>query len=97
MSDELLDAAMALAFAFDMKDKSVLVKKILGLEFRIYSVGLDDDRVLDRIEKGTVSTFDESLRNLCRAMEEIPRALEMFIEALEKNVQRAESFIDRTQ
>ena len=65
MSDELLDAAVALAFAFDMKDKSAMVKKFIGLDFRIFSEGLDDDRVLDRIKKQTISTLDETLRNLC--------------------------------
>jgi len=77
VSDEMLDAAVALAFAFDMKEKPAIVKRFIGLEFRFYSEGLDDDRVLDRIKKGIVPALAESLRNLCRATEEFTQALKI--------------------
>jgi len=94
VSDEMLDAAVALAFAFDMKDKPAIVKKFIGLEFRIYSEGLDDNRVLDRIKKGTVPALAESLRNLCRATEEFTQALKTVTQALERPTRRAEFFMD---
>lgn len=59
VSDEVLDAAVALAFALDMEDKSAIVSKFIGLEFRIYSEGFDDHRVLDRIKEGTVPALAE--------------------------------------
>ncbi len=79
----MLDAAVALAFAFDMKEKPAIVKRFIGLEFRFYSEGLDDDRVLDRIKKGIVPALAESLRNLCRATEEFTQALKIVTQALE--------------
>lgn len=42
MSDELFDAAVALALAFDMENKSFLVKRFLDPEFHLSSDGLDD-------------------------------------------------------
>lgn len=66
---------MALIFIFDIKDKLVIVKEFIGLEFRIYSKGLNNNRVLDRIKKGTILILAESLRNLYRATEEFTKAL----------------------
>ncbi len=94
VSDEILDAAVVLAIAFDMKDKPAIVKKLIGLEFRIYSEGLDDNRVLDRIKEGTVPALAEALRNLCRASEEFTQALKIVIQVLEKNTRCAEFVMD---
>lgn len=69
MSNEILDTAVALAFAFDIKDKLAIVKRLIGLEFYIYSKGLDNNRVLDRIKKGIIPVLAESLRNLYQATE----------------------------
>ncbi len=63
----MLNTAVALIFAFDIKDKLAIVKSFIGLEFRIYSKGLNSNRVLDRIKEGTVPILAEALRNLCRA------------------------------
>ena len=95
VSDELLDAAIALASAFDMEDKSISVKKFIGLEFRIYSEGLNDDRVLGRIKEGTVPALAEALGNLCRASEELTQALRIAIQALEKYTRGAGSLLDK--
>lgn len=95
VSDELLNAAVALAFVFDMEDKTVIVKRFIGLEFRICSGELGDDRVLDRIKEGTVPALAEALRNLCRASEEFTQALKTVTQALEKCTRRAGNFTDK--
>ena len=92
VSDEILDAPVALALAFDMQDKPAIIKKIPGLEVRIYSEGLDDNRVLDRIKEGTVPALAEALRNLCPATEEVTQALKIVTQAFEKETQHAGFF-----
>lgn len=83
VSDELLNAAVTLAFAFGTKDKLFIARSFLGLEFRIDSIGLDDDRMLEKINERAVAALDEAIRHLCSAFEESAEALRMFTRALE--------------
>lgn len=64
-SDELINAAVVLAFAFDMKEKSIMVKRFLSPELCIRSAGFDGHRVSGRIKE------EESLRSWCRACEKV--------------------------
>lgn len=88
ISCELLDRAVALLSAFDMEDKAALVKRFLGLEFRIDSEGLYDWVVLDRIKMG------ESLRELCRAFEKYAQARGTATRAIERYTGRVGQFAD---
>lgn len=69
VSDELLDSAVELAFAFKMNDKLHIVKEFLSTNFRICPSSIDDDRILDRIWKRIVD-------DLRRAIEEFTQAIE---------------------
>jgi len=58
------------AFAFNIKDKLIIIKRFIDLEFHIYSKEFKNDRVLNKIKKRIVSTLVEFLRNLCRVIKE---------------------------
>ena len=77
MYNKMLDTIVTLAFAFDVKDKIVIVKIFIDLDFRIYSERLDDIRMLKKIKKRTVSVLVEILRNLCRVIEDLLRLLKL--------------------
>lgn len=89
VSNEPLDTAVALAFAFDMEDKSILVKRFLSRELCIRSEGLDDDRMWDRIKK------EETLENWFRAGAEFAQALKNATEAIQRYTQRVGNSTDQ--
>ena len=83
-SDELLDAAIALPFQFNLEDRLAIVNNFVGPEFRIHFEGINEGLVLTKIKKRLYTAMVGALKDLHRAAKEFIQALGVSIEALEQ-------------